>query len=262
MTVFGKEMRQGLLSLIIWTAATAFMVVICVVLFPEMKGQMEDVSDMFANMGGFTAAFGMDRVSFGDLMGFYAIECGNILGIGGGFYAAFLGISVLANEEKDRTAEFLLTHPVSRTRVLTEKLLAVILQVLIFNVVVAAGSVISIKLIGESAEWEVFTLLHLAFLVLQLELACICFGISAFLKRGSIGIGLGLAAVFYFVNIIYNISDDLDFLKYLTPYTYAEASAIVADKELNLTLMGIGIAAAVIGAAVGYIRYNRKDIAA
>lgn len=262
MTIFKKEMKQGFMSLAIWTVATAFMVVICVVLFPEMKGQMEDVTDLFANMGGFTAAFGMDRVSFGDMMGFYAVECGNILGIGGGFYAAFLGISILASEEKDRTAEFLLSHPVSRIRVLSEKLMAVIVQILIFNLVVVISSALSIRGIGESVDWEIFALLHLAFFVLQLELGCICFGISAFLKRGGLGIGLGLAMVFYFVNIIYNISDDLSFMKYLTPYAYAEASSIVADAKLNLPLMGIGIAVGIIGAAVGYIQYSRKDIVA
>ena len=262
MTIFKKEMKQGLMALSIWTLATAFMVVICVALFPEMKGQMEDVTDLFANMGGFTAAFGMDRVSFGDMMGFYAIECGNILGIGGGFYAAFLGISILANEEKDRTAEFLFSHPVSRMQVLSEKLAAMIVQILVFNIVVIAGSVLSILWIGESADWEVFALLHLAFFILQLELGCICFGISAFLKRGGLGLGLGLAMIFYFINIVYNISDDLAFMKYLTPYAYADASAIVADEKLDLFLMGLGITAAVLGAAVGYIRYSRKDIAA
>lgn len=77
---------------------------------------MEGVSEMFASMGSFTAAFGMDRISFGTLIGFYAVECGNILGIGGAFFAAMIAINALAKEEKERTAEFLLTQPVSRTK--------------------------------------------------------------------------------------------------------------------------------------------------
>ena len=100
MRLLKHEMRQGILSLAIWTGSIAFLMVICIVMFPEMKGQMEDVSDMFASMGSFTAAFGMDRLSFGTLTGFYAIECGNILGLGGAFYAALTGITALAKEEK------------------------------------------------------------------------------------------------------------------------------------------------------------------
>ena len=48
---------------------------------------MDSVSDMFSSMGSFTAAFGMDKISFGNVMGFYGIECGNILGLGGAFFA-------------------------------------------------------------------------------------------------------------------------------------------------------------------------------
>jgi len=131
MTIYIKELKQSFKSLCIWTASIAFMMLVCVLLFPEMKGEMDSVSSIFANMGGFTAAFGMDKLSFGQLMGFYGIECGNVLGIGGGFFAALAGISVLANEEKERTAEFLLTHPISRVSIITQKLLSVLTQVVV-----------------------------------------------------------------------------------------------------------------------------------
>ena len=127
------ELRQGKLSLLIWTLSIGFLMAVCIFLFPEMKSQMEDVNKIFASMGSFTAAFGMDRLNFGTLIGFYSVECGNILGLGGAFFAALTAASILAKEEKDRTAEFLLTHPVSRFRVVTEKLFAVLIQLIIMN---------------------------------------------------------------------------------------------------------------------------------
>jgi ABC-2 type transport system permease protein len=53
-------------------------------------------------------SFGMDKLNFGEFMGYFGIECGNVLGLGGALFAALAGISALAKEEKDRTAEFLL----------------------------------------------------------------------------------------------------------------------------------------------------------
>ena len=41
MTIVKHELRQGKLSFLIWTGAIGFMLVICVFLFPEMKGEME-----------------------------------------------------------------------------------------------------------------------------------------------------------------------------------------------------------------------------
>ena len=88
MTLIKHELKQGKISFFIWTASIGFLLVACVFLFPEMKGQMGNVNDVFASMGSFTEAFGMDRLDFGALIGFYAVECGNILGLGGAFYAA------------------------------------------------------------------------------------------------------------------------------------------------------------------------------
>ena len=120
MAIYHKEMKQSLKSLCIWTASIASMMLLCILLFPEMKSEMNSVSNIFANMGGFTAAFGMDKLSFGTIMGFYGIECGNIMGLGGGFFAALIGITALANDEKEHTAEVLLPHPVSRCSVVTQ----------------------------------------------------------------------------------------------------------------------------------------------
>ena len=261
MTIYIKELKQSFKSLCIWTASIAFMMLVCVLLFPEMKGEMDSVSSLFANMGGFTAAFGMDKLSFGQLMGFYGIECGNVLGIGGGFFAALAGISVLANEEKERTAEFLLTHPISRVSIIAQKLLSVLTQVVVLNIVVVAVSLISAAVINESFEMKEFILLHVAYLIMQLEISCICFGISAFIRRGSIGIGLGLALAFYFMNLVCNMTEQAEFLRYITPYAYAEASNIISDGKLDTVLIAIGIIIAVIGAAVGFVKYTKKDIA-
>ena len=261
MTIYIKELKQSFKSLCIWTASIAFMMLVCVLLFPEMKGEMDSVSSIFANMGGFTAAFGMDKLSFGQLMGFYGIECGNVLGIGGGFFAALAGISVLATEEKERTAEFLLTHPISRISIIAQKLLSVLTQIVVLNIVVVAVSLISAAVIDESFEMKEFMLLHVAYLIMQLEISCICFGISAFIRRGSIGIGLGLALAFYFMNLVCNMTEQADFLRYITPYAYAEASDIISEGKLDTVLIVTGIIIAVIGAAVGFIKYTKKDIA-
>ena len=92
MTILLHELKQNRVSFLVWTAAIGFLLAICVFMFPEMEGEMEGVTDMFASMGSFTAAFGMDRLDFGSFIGFYAVECGNILGLGGEFFYALIYI--------------------------------------------------------------------------------------------------------------------------------------------------------------------------
>ena len=211
-------------------------------------------------MGSFTEAFGMDRLNFGTLIGFYAVECGNILGLGGAFYAALCAVSILSKEEKDKTAEFLLTHPVGRKRIITEKLIAVLIQITVLNIIIYALSVGSIAAVGETVPLKEISLLHLAYYLLQLELSGICFGISAFLRKGSAGLGLGIATVMYFLNLIANIADVAAFLKYITPFGYCEGADIVSNGRLNGVMVSVGAVIGIAGIIIAYLKYTKKDI--
>ena len=260
MIIFRQEWKRGKMSFLIWSGAIASMVILCMLLFPEMKDEMGDVSRLFSAMGAFTSAFGMDKINFGESLGFYGIECGNILGIVGAIFASLLGVSALADEEKNHTAEFLLTHPVSRMQVVWEKLLSVMTQILAMNVLIVVISAVSFRLIGEDLPVREFLLMHAAYLMMQVEIAAICFGISAFLRRGGLGIGIGLATVLYFLNLVANISKSADFLKYVTPFGYAEASDIISESALNAGMMVIGAAVSLLCIAAAFREYGKKDI--
>lgn len=260
MTLVKHELRQGRTTLLIWTGAIGFLLAVCVFLFPEMKGQMDGIASMFASMGSFTAAFGMDRLNFGTFIGFYAVECGNVLGLGGACYASCCAAGMLSKEEKEKTAEFLLTHPVRRSRIVTEKLMAVLLQITVMNMIIYAFAIGSTAAVGETVPWREITLLHAAYSLMQLELAGICFGISAFIRRGSIGAGIGLAAVMYFLNLIANIADAAEFLKTITPFGYCEGADIVQSGSLDGVKVAIGAAIGLGGIALAYLQYTRKDI--
>lgn len=260
MTIVVHELRQGFKAFLIWTISIAALMVVCVFMFPEMEGQMDDVSDMFASMGSFTSAFGMDRLNFGTFIGFYAIECGNIVGLGGAMFSALISVTILAKEENNHTSEFLFTHPISRKQVVTEKLLSVFIEIIVLNLVVYLLTIVSVVMIDCAIPWKELTLLHLAYLLMQFELAGICFGISAFVRYGSMGIGLGLASVFYFLNIVANISDKAKFLKYITPFGYTEGADIVSDGCLNTGMILLGFLYAAVFIALGYWHYCRKDL--
>ena len=154
MTIFKQEIKSQKLAIIIWSLSIGLLVAACVLMYPDMESQMSGVNEMFSSMGNFTAAFGMDQLNFGTLIGFYAVEGGNMLGIGGAFFAAIIGVSALMKEEKERTAEYLLTHPVSRNRVISEKLMSTFAIIIIMNVIVFVCSIASIVMIDEEIFWK------------------------------------------------------------------------------------------------------------
>lgn len=259
MTLVKHELRQGRVAFWVWTVVLAFLLATCVFLYPQMKGEMDRVSDLFASMGSFTDAFGMDKLNFGTLIGYYAIECGNTLGLGGAFFAALTAVSALCGEEKNRTAEFLLTHPVSRTRVAAEKLISVLLRMIGMNLVVFALSLASVAAVGEEIPWRELCLLHLAHCLMCVEIAGICFGVSAFLRGGGAGVGVGAAALFYVANLLANVTEKAGFLKYLTPFGFCDGADLVSE-GLDWAKVAVGLAMAAAAVIAAFWYYPRKDI--
>lgn len=261
MSVYAKELRLGILSWCLWTIAVLLMMSICLVLFPLIEGQEDKLADSMSDLEVLAAVLGMDKLNIGELMGFYGIECRIILGLGGGFSAALAGASILEAEERDHTAGFLFTHPVGRVSVLTQKLFALITQIVAMNAVVVGGDMLAAHFIKVEFQMHQFLLLHGAYLAMQLEIAGICFGISAFIRKGSTGIGMGLALLFYSMDIAYSITEKAAPLRHVTPYAYCIAGDILMESELDVELMGIGMAAALVCVVIGYVKYVRKDLA-
>ena len=255
------ELRSHKTALIIWSAAIAFMLGVCVIIYPEMSSQMGDISTMFSEMGAFSDAFGMDQLNFGEFMDYFGIECANTLGLGGSLFAAIVGISALAREEREHTAEFLLTHPLSRTTVITQKLLASLIQVCLLNVVAIAVMSVCILIIDVEVNVATLALIFVAHLLLHLEITSITFGLSAFLRRGELGIGLGTVFGFYFLNILANLTEKLEFLKFITPFSYTEGSYIIPEHSLKWEYLCVGLLFSALGIVVAYVRYTKKDIA-
>lgn len=259
-TLLIHEIKRNKISIIVWSAAMSFMLGICVFIYPEMQTQMGDISQMFADMGAFSDAFGMDRLNFGEFMGYFGVECGNTLGIGGALLAAIVGIGALSKEERDKTADFLLTMPVSRVRVITEKLLFAITHVVVVNLAVGVVCILSSLAISADADYPQMLLILFSYLLMQIEITAITFGISAFLNTGGLGIGIGIGFGLYFLNILANLSEELDFLRYLTPFGFADSGRIISEGGLEPISLIIGAIFTATGIALAYYKYGKKDI--
>ena len=209
-------------------------------------------------MGSFTDAFGMNRLNFGTPMGFYGIEVGSILSIGAPLFAAQLGISLLAKEEGQHTAEFLFSHPISRSNVFFQKYGALLFYLILFNVICILTAIASFYIIGEEILWKEFFLYHLALFILQIQIGTISFGISAFLSKTMLGLGFGFALILYFLNIVANISKN-EWMKYSTPYQYADPANIITDALMDWNLIAIGLGIALLLFFLGWIRFAKKD---
>ena len=260
LTLFLHEIKRNKLSLIIWSAALSFMLGVCIIIYPEMQTQMGDIGAMFSDMGAFSDAFGMDMLNFGEFMGYFGVEIGNTLGLGGALLAGIVGISALAKEERDGTAELLLTMPVPRWQIVLEKLMFSVFHIIAVNLAVVLISTLAIVGIGADADAGKIALIFLSNLIMQLEIMAVTFGISACLNKNAMGVGIGISFGLYFLNIVSNLEESLEFIGKLTPFGYANSGYILEYGKIEPLPLIIGVALMGLGVTLAFVRYTKKDI--
>jgi ABC-2 type transport system permease protein len=262
MTIIKHEMKANFKTLLIWGITVGAMLFTFMIMFPAMKDTLTQMGDLYSNMQGFSSAFGMDKLSIYTAMGYYGTEVGAVLSLSGALFAALLGAGMLSKEEGGHTAEFLLSSPISRSKVVLQKLIAMILNIFLFNLICILSALLSFALIKDTINLPNFLLYHLTQFTMHTEIACICFCISAFAKKQNLGLGLGIATLLYFTDILEKVVSDLDFLKYVTPFTYSNAADIFSTGKIDGVLISIGIVISVLAVVIGYLKYTRKDIVA
>ena len=262
MTIVKHELKANFKALLIWSISIGGMLFAFMLMFPTLEESLVQMNDIYSNIAGFSAAFGLDKLSMNTPMGYYGTEVTMMISLGGALFGALLGTGMLSKEEGGHTAEFLLSTPISRASVVFQKLLAMILIIGVFEVICILLALLSFALISGSLEMREFLLFHLAQGFMHLEIACICFCISSFLKKMNLGLGLGIALILYFVDALSKITPDLVNLKYITPYYYAGAADIFTTRKIDGVLISIGIAVTILSIVVGYAKYTKKDIIA
>ena len=262
LTIYQHEIKTNIKSLLIWFACVGGMGLFCILLFSSVEGSMESIADSFASMGAFSEAFGMSQLSIATLAGFYATEVGTIHTLGGAMFAAILSTGMLSKEEDGHTSEFLFTLPVSRVRVVTVKWLAVLTHIVFFNLLCIGLYLIGIAVLGEEMPMKELFLYHGMQCLMQLEIAAICYAISAFMRKNKLGTGLGIALLFYAFDLIARVIPDLSDYKIISPCSYANAADILSTGKIDETATIIGILVLVISICVSYMAYTKRDLAA
>lgn len=258
--IYKHEIKQYWKTWLLWSVCVGGMGVACILLFSSLREEMEGMADSFADMGAFSAAFGMDRLSVATLKGFFAAEVGTIHELGGAMFAAVVSMNILSREEDGHTSEFLFSLPVSRGKVVLTKWGAVCTGLLLFQTLCAGFYGMGFVLLGEALPGKELLLYYIMQLLMGLELAGICFAASAFSRQNRLGAGLGLVLLFYALNLVGRVAPKMESLSALSPFSYANASEILGAGELAAggILLGAGVLAVALWAA--FVKYTRKDL--
>ena len=262
MNIFVRELKANLRSLIIWAVIVVLFVTVGVSKFsayyenPEMLAILDEMPQ--AMLAAFSIqAFNLTTVTgfFGLMFTYFAL----LLSIA----AAMWGSDIISKEERDKTVEFSLTLPVTRSRLVTAKALAALVNCIALLLITWAASLVSASPYQPDSEFYGFLRLSmLALFIMQLIFLAIGILLGCAMKRykraGAVAIALLLGT--YFLSVISSLSKDLEFLKYFTPFKYFDAGILARESRLDLAFVGLSLAIIVASMVGAYVTYARRDL--
>jgi ABC-2 type transport system permease protein len=139
------------------------------------------------------------------VLGFYAVNNLIYMMVLGSIFAIVLSSNILLKEEYNKTAEYLLTRPLTRSEVFFSKLAVLFLYIFLLNLVTALAGFICIELVKNGPfSIRAFLILSLYTLLLNCLFGAIGLFLSTLVKRPKpvTTFSIGLVLIFYF---IYNL---------------------------------------------------------
>lgn len=260
MVLLKHELRRNLKTMLIWALSVGALCGGCLLLFRSLEESMAGMAEAYANMGAFSAALGMDKISVCTMEGFYATEIGLIFALGGAMFAAMTGASIVSKEEEGHTAEFLNTLPLNRGTVIGWKYGATALLILLFQGVCLLFIGAGFAGAGQYPPAGEFLLYHGAQVLMQLEVGSLCFLVSALSGRRQVGGALGFAMLLYLADLLARILPDLEFLQYVTPFYFSNAADIFTCGETDPVKALLSVCVTACSAAAAAAVYCRRDL--
>lgn len=263
--IYRREFRNRLKSVLIWSLGLTFLIVFFFSLFPVFADQAALMNEFMARYPQeLRAAFGMNNMDLATVLGFYSFIF-MFVQLCLAIQASNYGFGLVSIEESELTADFLLSKPVSRSQVLTSKLLAALTGLTLTNLVVWVCSFGAIALFRGARAYEPRTLLLLLLSIVIFQFFFLSVGlvISLLVKRvrSVTPYGLGLGFGMYVLSAFSGVFGEV-VLELVTPFKHLDAPSIIQHGAYDTPLVLLNVAVTVVALAVSYWRYIRRDIPA
>ena len=261
MNIFAREMKVHAKSLIIWSIGMLFMVAAGMAKYDGAASSNLSMNEILAQMPqslqNIIGAFDLSKASgYYGVLFLYLVLMGTI-------HAAMMGADIISKEESYKTSEFIFVKPVSRDKIITSKLSAALVNILILNLVTLISSIAIVGYYsrGEDVTSDILKLM-IGLFILQVMFLFIGTAISALCRKpkSSISVATGILLFMFMLSMAIDINDSLSPLKYFTPFKYFEAKNLMYGGEFQFTFVFLSILIIGVCSYVTYVFYRKRDL--
>lgn len=263
MNIFIREMKVHAKSLILWCIAAFFLIASGMMKFSGASTSNQSMNEILSQMPkSLLSIMGIGSFDLSKASGYYGVLFFYLV-LMATIHAAMIGSNIISKEERDKTAEFIFVKPVSRSKIITSKLIAAFSNIVILNITISISSIFMVDYLSnnENLNEEIFKLM-IGLFILQLLFLFIGAAISAINKkpRTSISISTSILLVMFMLSVVIDINSDVDFLKYFTPFKYFQAKNLMYGGQFEPTFIVLSVLIITLCGFITYTFYNKRDL--
>lgn len=262
MNIVKRELKANLKSMFFWSLSIIFLVFIWMIEYGSFANNPKMDQLINSMPQGMLEALGMGNIILSSLSGFIS-AIGLYLYLLLGIHGVLLGSSIISKEERDRTAEYLFTLPISRKRVIGSKLVSAIINILILNIITLTTIILtSMQYEKDQGFYKFIFLLIITIFIVQLIFLSIGMLIASINKKykKSANISMTILMITFLISSLINMVDTLDFLKYITPFKYFDATSLLKEGKIEPVFIVLSIFIIGGGIAGTFIFYPKRDL--
>lgn len=262
--MFKRELAVNFKSFLIWTMILIILFLVVFILYPSIMSSdniemMNEMIKIFPEE--VLKAFNMDISNIDTAFGWLKTEGFIFVLLITGIYSGILGSNILLKEENDKTIEYLNSLPVTRKKIVLNKVSVGIIYIILMILTLLIFNFIGLKFIEEFNEKK-FLLLSITPIFSSLVIFTLCLFLSTFTHKTkkTLGISLGIVFMSYFLQIISEMSDKTEFLKYISIFTLADIRNVISNIEINPLMVILSLAISIVLLILTIIRYEKKEL--
>ncbi len=262
--MFKRELKLNFKSFLIWTLILIVMFLAVYLVYPYIMTS-ENVDMLNEMMKVFPPeilkAFNMDITEIDTAYGWLKTEGFIFILLITGIFSGILGSNIVLKEESDKTIEYLHNLPITRTKIVTNKVLCALTYIISMILVLGIFNYIGLSLSGDFNQKQ-YILLSISPLFSALVTFSLCLFISTFTHKTkkTMGISLGIVFASYFLQILSELSDKVEFLKYISTFTLADTRNIISNNTINPLCIIISILLTIFLIILSIYKYNKKEL--
>jgi len=264
-SLFLKELRGNVISLLIWTTVITFLITATMSLYSIFLENNSKILAMVSILPEGALQFkGVSDVNdLFSVLGFYSANNVIYMLVLGSIYVIVLSSNILLKEESDRTAEYLLSWPVTRSQVFISKLSVVFINILVINIVTTVAGYISLEICKkEPYSVNAFLILSFYTLLLHIFFATLGLFLSVLVRkpRPITTMTIALVLILYFIYTISNITPNLSWIGYVSPYKFINLDVLKTGYRIELFNIAYFLGFSLLLLVSSRRIYCRKDI--